>query len=169
MEAFVMKVDGSERRKLVGVDRSDEVWPRDADWPSWSPLNVIAFVRTAYEVVWEIHLVNADGSAPRHLVDGPGSSRPAWSPDGSTLAFAAWDGIRTVRADGSGSRMRVRGEDLFSPDWTPDGGFVLSTFTAPGRTRVFVAKSGGIRQLVPDVEAPAQPDYDDHSPVWARR
>jgi Tol biopolymer transport system component len=162
-------VDGSERRKLVGVDRSGELSPRDADWPSWSPLNIIAFVRASYEVVWEIHLVNADGSAPRHLVDNPGSSKPAWSSDGSMLAFAAWDGIRTVRVDGSGSRMRVRGEDLFSPDWTPDGGFVFSTFTAPGRRRIFINGAGGIRQLVPDAPAPAPPDYSDHSPVWARR
>jgi TolB protein len=170
-DIFVMSLDGSGRRRLASGDRSDEVYPRGAYWPSWSPANVIAFVLAGYEIVWEIHVVNADGTRPRLVsADGPGDSKPAWSLDGSTMAFHTHEGIRTVRFDGLDSRLAVSGRDLHSPDWTPGGHFVFSTFTAPrGRTRIFVTGPGGMRQLVPDALAPVNADYLDTSPVWARR
>jgi len=52
---------------------------------------------------------------------------PAWSPDGTLLAFSAWDDpndsdtsrIYIVNADGSGEpRILTDGSD---PSWSPDG------------------------------------------------
>ena len=45
------------------------VWP--SSWPAWSPDGQrIAFVCAAYEEVWQIHIVNADGSNPHPLIAG---------------------------------------------------------------------------------------------------
>lgn len=47
---------------------------------------------------------------------------PAWSPDGSAIAFASPEGIATVRPSGREFRVLVpgQGQDLM-PAWSPDG------------------------------------------------
>ena len=72
----------------------------------------------------ELYVVNADGSEKRLVVRlaCPGG-RPAWSPDGQTIAFVGCPGrVLFVNADGSGRRNVTRewGLDGF-PVWSPDG------------------------------------------------
>ncbi|HEY1579743.1 MAG TPA: hypothetical protein VGF82_21965 [Terracidiphilus sp.] len=63
---------------------------------------------------------------------------PAWSPDGSELAYCTWDGlligqIEVVKADGTGRRRltNMRGGACF-PDWSPDGTKIAFTALTPG-------------------------------------
>ena len=73
------------------------------------------------------------GTASRLTGDLQDATRPAWSPDGSTLAFQSYrDGnfhIWTVRADGTGLQQLTSGRyDHREPHWLPDGsGLVLSS------------------------------------------
>src|SRR5262249_58267976 len=42
---------------------------------------------------WEIYVMQANGSNPVRLTTGTGDSRnPAWSPDGSRIVYAAFNG-----------------------------------------------------------------------------
>jgi Tol biopolymer transport system component len=74
----------------------------------------------------EIYLSDADGSNQINLTQNPASdSEPAWSPDGSRIAFVR-DGtaIWTMNADGSDPVELTAGEgddSLRSPRWSPDG------------------------------------------------
>ncbi len=81
----------------------------------------------ALDLLGRIWVMPAGGGAARALTDPVGDARqPAWSPDGSRIAFQAyWDGnyhIWSVGADGTGLRQHTRGRfDHREPHWSPDG------------------------------------------------
>lgn len=79
-----------------------------------------------------IWVVTPDGAAQTNLSErfgepcrSRGSEDPAWSPDGSSLAFAQDERICTVAADGTGARVVVQtGANVVrprQPAWLPDG------------------------------------------------
>ncbi len=81
----------------------------------------------ALDLLGRIWVMPAGGGAATALTDPAGDARqPAWSPDGSRIAFQAyWDGnyhIWSVGADGTGLRQHTRGRfDHREPHWSPDG------------------------------------------------
>lgn len=81
----------------------------------------------ALDLLGRIWVMPAGGGAAAPLTDPVGDARqPAWSPDGSRIAFQAyWDGnyhIWSVGADGTGLRQHTRGRfDHREPHWSPDG------------------------------------------------
>jgi len=97
--------------------------PSDNSFPAWSPdSSRIAFQShrtdpypTDDVEVQDIFTMRADGSDVRQITDSVGDSeKPAWSPDGRWLLFAAdradWPrgaGIYRVRSDGSGALHRL--------------------------------------------------------------
>ncbi len=85
-----------------------------------------------------LRVMNADGTGDRVLLGSqavgchyPSLIRPAWSPDGTHIAFSCDDyGIRVVGADGSGLRTVIPNGDALGalwdlgfgiPYWSPDG------------------------------------------------
>jgi Tol biopolymer transport system component len=128
-DIFAVDVNGLNMKRLttaVGYDGS----------PAWSP----TAPRIAYQH-WEIDgrsdiwVMNADGSAPVNLTPDMSAagfrSAPAWTRDGTRLAFAQVENgaagstasIWSMRADGSDKRQltsTLTGFDA-SPTWSPDG------------------------------------------------
>jgi hypothetical protein len=88
-------------------------------------------------------IINVDGSGFRPLtpegIDVPCCAR--WSPDGSTIVFAARDGrLLTIKPDGSGLTEVYSEADrwAFQPNWSPDGSriiFSLDTAADPNMPR----------------------------------
>jgi TolB protein len=79
--------------------------------------------------------INADGSDLRRITNG---IDPAWSPDGSQIAFVRWEeprGVYVVNADGSGERRIFDWSEARYPSWSADGSQIVFTRqhgTVPG-------------------------------------
>lgn len=106
-EICVMSVDGGNRVPLTNRPGSY------SHSPAWSPDgSQIAFVSENRNnplgiSVFEIYLMNADGSRQRKLTPNenlPMETSPTWSPDGSQIAFRQPDGIYLIQPDGKRQR-----------------------------------------------------------------
>jgi Tol biopolymer transport system component len=89
-----------------------------------------------------------DGSGRVSLTGGAGrASAPAWSPDGSTVAFVSnREGVAhvwLVAADGSGLRLLTPGLSSGDPVWSPDGTQVAFLSGAFGATDVWTVSATG--------------------------
>ncbi len=109
---YVMKVDGSQARKLVQVDgyadHESPRWSRDGKQVLFNATDLNA--RTD-----DLFVVNADGTGLRKL--GPGA-RADWSPDGKQIASDNGREILVQNVDGQGRDLVATGQ---SPRWSPDG------------------------------------------------
>jgi hypothetical protein len=92
-------------------------------------------------------VAQADGSDPQTVAQGD-ISAPAWSPDGSTIAFARSGGptsqLVLVGPDGTNERTIASGT---SPSWAPDGSWIaFAQLDATYRSHAFVVKPDGTQQ-----------------------
>ena len=92
--------------------------------------------------------MKADGSELRVLTSGDGNdSAPAWSPDGTQIAFVTTrftvPEIAIMQADGTG-RVRLNPVAYGThPVWLPGGGAILYSSTLGGREGLTVVKVDG--------------------------
>ncbi|MDQ2950631.1 MAG: hypothetical protein M3R54_00040, partial [Chloroflexota bacterium] len=82
-----------------------------------------------------LFVVDIAGGAPRQITDGDAEDRgPAWSPDGSRIAWSrtrgergeySWSDIHVSGADGSGARrLTADAGRAISPTWSHDGKWI---------------------------------------------
>jgi dipeptidyl aminopeptidase/acylaminoacyl peptidase len=86
----------------------------------------------AKETFGSIYVMNVDGSGVVKLTGSQGGDEPAWSPNGTQVAFVRTDGIWVMNADGSQPRRirHVPSTDDQWPVWSPDGR-LISFLEAP--------------------------------------
>jgi Tol biopolymer transport system component len=103
-----------------------------------------------------------DPSTPQGLLF---QTEPAWSPDGSTIAFVSkrsgTSDLYAMSADGSGTRrLTSTKDDDVQPDWSPDGERIVFARGNPTRLFVMNADGAGARRLTDE-------DVDESEPAWS--
>ncbi len=96
--------------------------------PAWKPDDSrIAFTTDRFGTP-EVVVMNADGSGLTRVLPGIAASNPAWSSDGTMIAFAELtcddhkfcysSGLFVIKADGTGRKRLTTGRD-YAPAWRP--------------------------------------------------
>jgi len=125
---FVMSADGSNVRSIM---------KGPLHYPKWSPDGTqIAFDGEPGGCLFEVYIIQADGSDMRKITEHPGgcgeyNKSPSWSPDGKQLVYSSTQrnpdpgvDIYIINVDGSGETALTHGKtDLhnggFYPSWSP--------------------------------------------------
>jgi Tol biopolymer transport system component len=116
-----------------------------------------------------IFLREADGTNPRAITDPPAGGTydldPAWSPDGSMIAFArsSAHGISVFVVDADERNQRRLTDPSLSaqePEWSPDGSMIAFSTGCDG-IMVMRADGTGVRSVVPSdgTDCPGSPTW----------
>jgi Tol biopolymer transport system component len=109
----------------------------------------------AVHKVYDVYVMNADGTDVRRLTTAAAGSRgsdsPTFSADGRRIVFATDfpDGARlfVINRDGTGLRALTHDGHLSPtfPTWSPDGRSIAFTSSQDGRTSIYVMEADGSR------------------------
>jgi Tol biopolymer transport system component len=124
-----------------------------------------------------LYVTNPDGTGVTRLSSEPGDTEPAWSPDGSKIAFVRFregsGGIYVMDADGTGVRRitdggpYVDGADA-GPAWSPDGTRIAfaregrSAGADTGNADIYVVNTDGT-----DVVRLTHDSVMEYAPTWS--
>ena len=158
-DIWIMNADGSgAATNLTSTPGIDELSP------AMSPdgTKILYVVDAASAEIW---IMNADGTGQTPLTGGAGDDEPAWSPDGTMIAFSRNSQIWTMNANGSNPRQWTSNNVDDEPAWSPDGTRIVFSRGQDGNRKLWgfrLSDGPGAEQLVS-----GSPGSSEH-PSWRR-
>lgn len=143
------------------VFQQDVAWSPDGRWIAYSEY---AGGETYDAAKWAIHVIGADGSGGRRVVEN--AQFVSWSPDGERLAFGSGRGgnwnIYLVGIDGSGLERLTDDEAKdVHPAWSPRGDRIAFVSDRDGNREIYLMASdgSGVTRLTDDPASEQNPSW----------
>ena len=162
-DVWRMGADGSGATNLTSG------LPGYASQPGWSPdgTRIVFAADPEIDGVWEVYVMNSDGSGAVALTESTGGDTPAWSPDGTRIAFRRTlpqTDIYTMNPDGSAmSAVTTSPREESGPDWSPDGTRIAFSADDGRSDDVFFIDADG-SEFMNVTDLPLSAEFD---PAWS--
>jgi TolB protein len=167
-EIYIADYDGANARRITNTTTLNitPVWAPDSQaiaYTSYRPSGASGF--STYQDLVISWLYKGERKEPTHGSPSNQNYLPAWSPDGSRIAFTSnRDGnpeIYVMNADGSNVRRMTNNPSIdVTPTWSPNGNQIAWVSDRTGSPKIYVMNADGTGQRL------LISDYCDR-PTWS--
>lgn len=163
-QIYVINADGSGNKKMIEAS----IGLNHHDWsPDGQKFACVGYIGTGFNT-WSIHVFNADGTGLTRLTNKGNvmDSEPAWSPDGTQIAFTRLyenfvrEELWLMNSDGS--NQHYIGVEGFAAKWSSDGNSFIYSSKISGNYEIYTCNTDGS-----NIQKITNSSFDETFPIYS--